>query len=433
MSGMEGVLTNQADFRPTVDGQLATKALVRTWSRHKLPPLPSLERQALLDAITAWLHGTPWLLSDTADTTLLWEYGERHGLGGLLGTLALADVAISKRLPAEVTDRYWSTVLRGEQARRVCAILQQAGKAANIPIFFVKGPVLMEDVYSDDGMREFEDLDVFVPSANDARRLAVTLGMSVEEDSERGGAVQEVRDPGRMTGHLEGWEIEIRYPIKGMGSSVSDMFTESVFQRLLFTSGGLAMPTREWHLLFLVQHMATNHFFSRLVWFLDVAKLVQLHGAAMDWAWVERESRRLHLTNCLTAVGDFCRQHLHVTFPDIWLCPHAWNAAFIRRLCEPAVVVAGPLNWQGEDGLHRRWCEMFGLVGPFLLADPPQQGPGWLGQGGRWITDRLRAARNHHGFWMEGCIWVAMNVAPVPLYLLARLLAQPVFLRANKA
>jgi hypothetical protein len=293
-------------------------------------------------------------------------------------------------------------------------------------VLFVKGPALVDQGYGDDGLRGFSDLDLFTGSADEARRLANSCGARVLIDSERQGLCSEIWDSGRMVAELEGWTVEIRFPVAGWRGPLFDLFPNGDLPEQVWTATGLPAPRAEWHFLFLLHHLMMHHFFGRFIWFLDLGMLVRRQGPNLDWDWVVRESGRLAMGEGLAAAASFCRRHVDPGFPEVPpVSGEAWNHAFIHHLVQPLVIASSERNKQQASGLGRVWAVLHGASSYFLLADAPATGRPWEGPGGQWTTARVRCAlaSRWRGKWGT---WLACRLSTVALWLvypLARLLA----------
>ena len=405
-------------------------AAARTSATSHLTKLDPAELSFLLGVLSCTRETRTLNFPADADAALLWEYFDRHGIGGVLGACTERVAGLPPGMAEAARHRYWSNCLQGEQARRRCAVLLEASEREGLTVFFVKGPAIVEQAYGDYGLRGFSDLDLFTASAEEARRLARVCGARAMIDSERQSIPCEVWDPGRLVAELDDWTVEMRFPVPGWHGPLFDLFPNGRLPELERTASGLVVPRAEWHLLFLLQHLMIHHFFGRLVWLLDLAVLVGRHRTSLDWERVVRESKRLAMFEGLALAAGFCRDHVDPRFPEV--ASHggqAWNRPFLRKLVDPSVIASTEWttewNTQLVSPLKRARSFLYEVAAFFLLTDAPATGRPWDGCGWQWTADRLGYAlvRRWRGNWGR---WLGRRLsmlAPWLVYPMARLLA----------
>jgi hypothetical protein len=116
--------------------------------------------------------------------------------------------------------------------------------------------------------------------------------------------------------------------------------------------------------------MSWYHYFSRFIWFLDVAALVSRRKDEIDLEWVQFQARRLETANALGLVAQFCRQHIDEQFPSFPLDATAWNYRFLNVTADCSVIASGRFSLQ-----QRRFASLVRILWlrvsrHYLLADP---------------------------------------------------------------
>jgi hypothetical protein len=398
----------------------------RTTAVAHLPPLRPAE-QAFLLSLLPWFREIelPRFPSD-CDVNLLWEFIDRHGLGGILGASTDMIADLPPALADAAQQRYWSNCLHARQARDRVEFMVGVAQRLGVTIFCVKGPSLVDQGYGDDGLRGFSDVDLFTSSVEDARRLGTACGARVLADSAKQGIVQEIRDPGRLVLDLDGWPIEIRFPIAGWSGQFFDLFAGGHLPELEWTSRGIPAANAEWHFLFLMQHLMIHHAFGRFVWILDLAVLVWRRRASLDWDLILRKCDQLAMREALAATAIFCRRHIDPDFPKV-SPPRgpAWNRPFIHHLTAPGVILSATRNKQHISAFGRLWAVLHGISGYLLLSDVSSTGTLRDGYGWQSTAVRLRCVltsrwKSNWGSWLGN---VLADLAPWFVYPLARLLA----------
>jgi hypothetical protein len=349
-----------------MDGKVGQTAKI-----YSLRPLSRIELDALVAIMPSWLHRRPWCLPEGADVPLFWKYVDRQGLGGALGALAVANLMPVCELGELAKRRYFSNMLYCEKARNTCRKILAAARKHDIPIVNFKGPVLAQQAYADPGIRAFADLDLCARSRADVLNLLEALGATIDEDSEHTGIVRRTRAPGCVLATFDGWEIEIRYPAREATDPMLDLLYRYDYGSNPPEDDCFASPDPAWHLVLLVLHLSWYHYYSRFVWFLDLAALVSRSRKQMDFEWVFQESKRLHAANLIALASRFCRMNIDPSFPEFPVNSAAWNYRFLSLATNPRVIASEKFS------LHQRtiWRLMFILwlrmIRFFLLADPP--------------------------------------------------------------
>jgi hypothetical protein len=129
---------------------------LKSWQTSHLPELQHYEQQGLLDLLSAWYHGTALSFDESCNWPVLWEYIDRNGLGGILGSMVLDDLCdIPEPFKQSVSHRYFSTQMHFEQTNRCCKAVGDAAKQLDIPVIIFKGPAIVQQGYLDTGVRSF--------------------------------------------------------------------------------------------------------------------------------------------------------------------------------------------------------------------------------------------------------------------------------------
>jgi len=159
------------------------------------------------------------------------------------------------------------------------------------------------------------------------------------------------------------------------------------------------------HLVFLIQHMAVHHLFSRFFWFLDLAVLVK-QNPRIDFEIVEKELRRLGLNNAAVVAGRFCRKYIDPDFPVFSKPLPAWNYPMIIQLAAPGNIADGRFGIYHRKFLRKVYAYVVGFVSFYVIADPAEK---QFGFGTNWTLNRFR-----NSFGVKQPIpWVDFFLRPV--------------------
>ena len=343
----------------------------RSWEVSHLRQLSRAELDAVIGVMPAWMHHRSWCPPKGADTVLLWEFIERHGLGGALGALASDGLLPGGELADLALDRYRSNVLHCERARLTCRKIFGVQKEIGLPVLNLKGPVLAEQAYADGGVRAFSDLDLWTVSRAGTFELLKVLNARIIEDNDLRGVIRRVRAPGDILASLDGWELEIRYPTPEPTDPMLAFLAGLAPGAWIQDDGCLAALNPAQHLLVLLMHMSYYHYFSRFVWFLDLAALVSRRRAEIDFDWLQHQTKRLGAANLLGVAAHFCRKHIDSEFPEFPRDQAAWNYGVLRRTVDAGTIAAGRFSTNQRNRLSLARILWLRSIRHFLLSDPP--------------------------------------------------------------
>ena len=222
---------------------------------------------------------------------------------------------------------------------------------------------------------------------------------------------------------LDDWEFEFRYPLDPPGEPMFDLLlgNQNKLKVIPETADDLINPDPSVHFVFLIQHMAVNHLFSRFFWFLDLAVLLRKNRESMDLQWIETELDRIGQTNAAAVASTFCRKYIDPDYPVFARKIPAWNYSAMQNLAHPENII------NGRFGTHhqRKWDKfkgyLFSMVSYYLIEDP-KKGFSTMGFGTYWTMYRLkRAAGIKFNHWLAGII--VGTLIGIIAYPLARLIA----------
>jgi hypothetical protein len=322
----------------------------------------------------AWLHRRKWIPPEGCDKGLLWEFIERHGLAGALGGLAAAGLVPDEEIAPRALDRYLSNSLYFEDARRTCGRIARTAYELGVPVLNLKGPVLAGQAYGDTGIRAFSDIDLWTNSRTGLLRLLHALDAPIVQDNDLLGPIRRTRAPGSIEATVDRWEIEARYPTARPTDPMLELLFELGPEHWREEEGQLAAPGPSMHLLILLFHMSWYHYFSRFIWFLDIAALVSRRRDEIDLDWVQFQTRRLNTVNVLGIVALFCRQHIDDEFPGFPLDTTAWNFRFLNLTVDTSVIASGRFSLHQRRRYSLVRILWFRVCRHFLLADPAKRG-----------------------------------------------------------
>lgn len=366
-----------------------------SWHTSHLRHLKTNELEGLTTLMCSWLAECYWTLPGEIDVPLFWEYAERHGLGGVVGAMSLERDTVPEELGILSQKRYFSNILNHERAKRALEQVVEAARARDIGLVIFKGPALVFQGYKDPGIRMYSDIDIFTGSRREADSLVNALECRKKYSRNDLSLFERLGESDSICIDFQGFELEIRYSLPPPGEPGFDIlhYWRDELMKTPESVANLLSPNPAIHLVYLIQHMAVHHLFSRFFWFLDLAVLVKENQERLDLELVNRELHRLGLANAAAIVANFCRRRIDPAFPEFNPSGSSWNIPMMERMTDTREIASGRFGLQ-HHGLN--WflpSLVFSLASFYLVCDPKEKGlfkTGWNGT--VWAVGRIRRA-----------------------------------------
>ena len=391
----------------------AQRGTLKSWKTSHLPDLTDHELQGLLDLMYAWYHNERFTFSSQCDWPNLWEYIDRNGLGGVLGSAVLDGICqIPEEFSQRSIHRYFSNQIHFEQTRKCCHAVGEAAQELNIPIRILKGPAIVHQGYVDTGVRSFSDIDVFTDSLENVHRLCEKLQGSLHKSFAKQNVLERMGESETISFLFNNWELEFRYPLDPPGEPMFELLCrqKNTLLKVPRLADDILEPDAAIHLVFLIQHMAVHHLFSRFFWFLDLAVLVR-NNARIDHKMVENELQHLGLNNAALVASQFCRKYINPNFPVFTKLIPSWNYSIMTQLADPIHIASGRFGIYHQNFLRRVYAYLIGATSFYIIADP---GGKEFGFGTIWTLNRFR-----NSFGVKKPIpWVDFLLRPIIAFML---------------
>jgi hypothetical protein len=361
----------------------------KSWKTSHLPSLQEHETKGVLDLMGAWYHDEQFVFSEKCNWPILWEYIDRNGLGGILGSSILDGICeIPEKFSQMASHRYFSNQMQYEQTRECCTVVGMAAQELNIPVRILKGPAIVHQGYVDTGVRSFSDIDIFTDSLESVHRLCEHLQGSVRRSFEKQNVFERLGESECFSFLLLDRELEFRYPLDPPGEPMFEMLLRHKENLLKVPrhADEILLPDVGLHLVFLIQHMAIHHLFSRFFWFLDLAVLAR-NNTQIDYEMVEEELQHLGLKNAAHVASQFCRTYIDPDFPVFTHLKPSWNYAMMTQLAAPDNIASGRFGIYHQNFSQKAYAYLVGVVSFYIIADPSEK---LLGFGTDWTLNRLK-------------------------------------------
>lgn len=235
-------------------------------------------------------------LAPRVDWDAVVDAATAEGVAGLASLHLLARPALRAAVPRTAVDRFAAVYARQWARNTVLAEhwndTTRALSSAGVAVITLKGMALVREVYPDLGVRPMVDIDLLVRPHDAARAIATLIDLGYrhgdaalcEEQAARSFR-QLVRDGAVVDLH---WHLG-RYPRVERAIRIDH---DAVWDRARpLTASSLALG-REHGLLHLVHHVTYGSEFGRLVWFTDIAAVVDAWAEAIDRPALIADARR---------------------------------------------------------------------------------------------------------------------------------------------
>lgn len=194
-------------------------------------------------------------------------------------------------------------------------LVLQALTARDLPIVVGKGPLLIEQIYHDIALRPFSDLDIFVrrDDAPAAMRCLREAGFQSVAEPYSGQALQFEKELLFTRPGIVPVNIDLHWVLFGPTYYHHYRVPQDWLWELTMPVQLSGVPLQAWQLdvqvLHLASHLLMDHTGSSdLLWWFDLAALVQEHRSTLRWDLVIEYARRLQLIlplrECLQALHD---------------------------------------------------------------------------------------------------------------------------------
>lgn len=226
------------------------------------------------------------------------EEADRQGMASVLYFAVRGDTSLGvpEASLSELENRFKRYHLDNWLRNQVVAQLVEALTAANIPVMLVKGAALAATTYDDIGLRPYVDIDLVVRAQDNARTQEIIRARGAEQAPAVQGFseifngqttyVLDTLPPARIDLH---WQLFIydyyarRIPEAWWWEHTTDLPLNTAHAQTL---------TPMAQILYLTAHAALHHRHEHLIWWYDLARLVQKYGATLNWDDLVRSAER---------------------------------------------------------------------------------------------------------------------------------------------
>jgi hypothetical protein len=293
--------------------------------RMRNPGLSQAEQGFLFALCRFFLGGgkNPVIVPDGSRFDVMTQVMIHNGCGGIMFSLLERSATTWPEGDAlHFREHYLSILAANELYGKLAAELNDKARAAGMPCLFFKGLGLIDGAYGERGWRPVSDIDILVPGAKSAQRLAALAGADTERHG--GGFTRRYKEYNRLNsqvlfaGRRIGLEFHFPMPNPALPlSRLAELARGDLFGAGAFRSGRLDVPEPALHLLLLLVHLVNHHLGTRLIWHLDIAALIRRHGNELDWDKAVFYAEAIEFFQVLRTVLDSIRTRFGVPVPEI--------------------------------------------------------------------------------------------------------------------
>lgn len=258
------------------------------------------------------------MLSGPVDWNHVLRLAEHHGVTSLLWqTLAAHPQQVPAAILTALQQQYQVNVRKSLLMARELFRILDCAELLGIELVPYKGLVHSELYYGDLAMRQSGDLDIFVPARDvmrlksAVRELGYTTRVEIPPNAEQAylasGYECTFDSPeGRNLLELQ-WALQPRF--YAVDYNMDGLFARAVDAEV--AGRRVKTPSAEDLLLVLSLH-AAKHYWERLIWICDIARVIERGN--INWDWVRSEARRLGIERILHVtlglVNQLCGSNL---------------------------------------------------------------------------------------------------------------------------
>jgi Uncharacterised nucleotidyltransferase len=265
----------------------------------------------------------PRLIDRGIDWIGLLRRARRHGVASLLSESLRSHVG--DRVPPHA--KSWLDRYRNDTASRSLYLTGQLTRildrlaAEGVTAVPFKGPTLAALAYGNLGLREYLDLDILVRRDDVGRATAVLSSLAfrprIEVSADRQGAFLESENALSFRREADGCIVELHWSLTPKYLPFDDQSDDVWSTRIEVRLAGLPIPTLgvERLLLYLCVHGA-KHFWERLNWICDVARLVE-GPVPIQWEQLLADSDRSGSRRMLFVALLLARDLLGASLPPV--------------------------------------------------------------------------------------------------------------------
>jgi len=284
-----------------------------------------------LHYILKWvLHGEVESLAEKTASAALVDLAIRNGVGSLVFQFFqnCDSAEISGTLEARLLAYHASVLAQNSEYLSLAAKVEKHLREISVPVYGIKGIELIQAGLYAIGDRPLSDIDMLVPSRDVAtgimRELAKKLNDSSREHEFADRFTRLSREDGAVLRGIRGNPVmlELHFPEDPAFLPLPELIrmnANRLFASYFSTPSeprNPRLPT-EFHLLLLGVHLTQHHLGAKLIWYFDIARLLQSSSQkqALDWDLIVKQILFLDMAGVFRGLFQYLYTHLEVGIP----------------------------------------------------------------------------------------------------------------------
>ncbi len=216
----------------------------------------------------------------------------REGIGPLLYT-KLKQVDLHRKFLKGLKSLYIWTKIKNSLFLEEITKISSHLKKQNIPILLLKGSALIMTIYSEPYLRPMSDIDIMVKE-KDFTKVNIFFKENGYKIINIEYNVWDRRLGSGRTYTSNNINIDLFTHLERLYIGIGE--DERLFSQAIHLSDNIFIPTPEILLLHSLIHMATHHFYYRLIWLYDIKKIIDKWTIQWDFIYkyiINERSKRL--------------------------------------------------------------------------------------------------------------------------------------------
>jgi hypothetical protein len=261
------------------------------------------------------------------ESALLYEdWVNLFSIASFEGVAPLLFWSLEKKNSLSIVPSAVATSLRGEYYQRVAEYsifhsemkrLSQKFQELNIPLLFIKGIALAQELYPEPALRPMLDLDLLVHQSD--------LDRAIHGIESLGYAQQKITYHVIFSGGSgDRVNVELHWNLY-TGMKESGKNPEKWIWDHIYNSQYKSFLNHEANLLYLSSHLILQHgeYSSRLIWYYDLYLLLQRYGETLNWDWLVNQAIELGWENALAQALRGTQERFGISYPIERFSPYS--------------------------------------------------------------------------------------------------------------
>lgn len=349
------------------------RIILGNYKRDKGVDFSSEDRLILLCSRIVMESGSQAEAREVLGRDLDWNYTLKRGRGEGISALLYHGLKKmgKKRMPQEISGElekdYYNNLARNFLIYRSLGQILRVLEKDRVEVIVLKGAALADVCYSNIALRPMTDIDILIHKKDlpKAKGVLQEIGYRLEEP-DYGVVLEKFASDLKFVKEGEiGLEVHwvltqyerfkgiIEFDMEGIWQTAESCRIDGVQCKIL---------SFEHLILYLCTHLSLVHFFTRLIWFCDIAEVIRYYRGRIDWEYILTRAGEYKLKTILYYTLYLTKELLDCPISDEVLAklrPGKIRMGLLR-LC---------IKGNGIKGLRNTWLGSKRHIGHILMMD----------------------------------------------------------------